>query len=102
MPPSMSSKDSLVIWMLRIAMKAPIVPARTAIHSRMLARAPDDGCAVVGMEVPSEGWVAYRARTSAIRACRSAVVIDGPLVFEENGSRVVSTVGRAAVPTALA
>src|SRR6516162_7353500 len=37
MPPSMSSSDALVIWMLRIAMKAPIMLARTAIHAVALA-----------------------------------------------------------------
>src|ERR1700678_2374370 len=38
MPPSISSSEALVIWMLRIAMKAPIMHARTAIQSRVLAR----------------------------------------------------------------
>jgi hypothetical protein len=38
MPPSISSSEALVIWMLRIAMKAPIMPANTAIHSLVLAR----------------------------------------------------------------
>ena len=37
MPPSMSSSEALVIWMLRIAMKAPIMPARTAIQAVRLA-----------------------------------------------------------------
>src|SRR5271157_6537046 len=37
MPPSMSSRDALVIWMLRIAMKAPIMLARTAIQEVRLA-----------------------------------------------------------------
>src|ERR1700689_2074863 len=39
MPPSISSSEALVIWMLRIAMKAPIMHARTAIQSLVLARA---------------------------------------------------------------
>src|SRR6201995_174588 len=41
MPPSMSSSEALVIWMLRIAMKAPIMHASTAIQSFMLARGGD-------------------------------------------------------------
>src|SRR5258707_6602350 len=38
MPPSMLSSEALVIWMLRIAMKAPIMAASTAIHTAALAR----------------------------------------------------------------
>src|ERR1700755_2174065 len=38
MPPSMSSSEALVIWMLRIAMKAPIIAAKMAIHIVALAR----------------------------------------------------------------
>ncbi len=38
MPPSMLSSDALVIWMFRIAMKAPIIAANTAIHVVGLAR----------------------------------------------------------------
>src|ERR1700727_2987907 len=41
MPPSISSSEALVIWMLRIAMKAPIMHASTAIQSFMLARGGD-------------------------------------------------------------
>src|SRR5215813_5582075 len=37
MPPSMSSSEALVIWMLRIAMNAPTIPATTAIHAVKLA-----------------------------------------------------------------
>src|SRR5258706_8992060 len=37
MPPSMSSSEVLVIWILRIAMKAPIMPARMAIQVVRLA-----------------------------------------------------------------
>ena len=37
MPPSMSSSEALVIWMLRIAMKAPTMPARMAIQVVRLA-----------------------------------------------------------------
>jgi hypothetical protein len=39
MPPSISSSQALVIWMLRIAMNAPIKPASTAIHAVALALA---------------------------------------------------------------
>src|SRR5436190_2044040 len=37
MPPSMSSSEALVIWMLRIAMNAPIMAALTAIQAVVLA-----------------------------------------------------------------
>jgi hypothetical protein len=54
MPPSISSSEALVIWILRIAMKAPIMPARTAIQSLVLAPAGRvaDGT-VVGMRETS-------------------------------------------------
>src|SRR5215471_2653821 len=39
MPPSMLSREALVIWMFRIAMKAPIIAARIAIQVVTLARA---------------------------------------------------------------
>src|SRR6516162_4712507 len=38
MPPSMLSSEALVIWMFRIAMKAPIIAANTAIQIMALAR----------------------------------------------------------------
>src|ERR1700744_4276077 len=38
MPPSMSGRAWLVIWMFRIAMNAPIIAAMTAIHTIGLAR----------------------------------------------------------------
>src|SRR5215467_12075955 len=38
MPPSILSSEALVIWMLRIAMKAPIIAAKTAIQIVALAR----------------------------------------------------------------
>src|SRR6516164_9226107 len=38
MPPSISSRDALVIWMFRIAMNAPIIAANMAIHTVALAR----------------------------------------------------------------
>src|ERR1700751_3522040 len=45
MPPSMSSSEALVIWMFRIAMKAPIIAARMAIHTVGLARSGLTGAA---------------------------------------------------------
>src|SRR6476469_7270564 len=53
MPPSISSSDALVIWMLRIAMNAPIMPASTAIHWVALALA--SAAAAGGPNVPA--WV---------------------------------------------
>src|SRR5665213_3135464 len=44
MPPSMLSSEALVIWMFRIAMKAPIMAASTAIQVARLARS--DGAEV--------------------------------------------------------
>src|SRR5579863_2075911 len=38
MPPSMLSREALVIWMLRIAMNEPIMAASTAIQVTILAR----------------------------------------------------------------
>src|ERR1700750_124239 len=38
MPPSMLSSEALVIWMFRIAMKAPIIAANTATQIVALAR----------------------------------------------------------------
>src|SRR5258708_17361463 len=37
MPPAIVSSDALVIWILRIAMKEPIIAASTAIHVVRLA-----------------------------------------------------------------
>src|SRR5215467_2307941 len=37
-PPSMSRRDALVIWILSTAMNAPMRPAPTDIHTRRLAR----------------------------------------------------------------
>src|SRR5689334_10981169 len=57
MPPSMSSSEALVIWMFRIAMKAPIIAARTAIHTVGLARpglADATGAAFRGICVGAE------------------------------------------------
>ena len=50
MPPSISSSEALVIWMLRIAMKAPIMLASTAIQEVRLALsdgAEPDGLGIV-------------------------------------------------------
>src|ERR1700744_4746720 len=44
-PPSISSSEALVIWMFRIAMKAPIIAAKTAIHTVELARSGVAGAA---------------------------------------------------------
>jgi len=38
MPPSILSSEAFVIWILRIAMKAPIIAAVTDIHTAALAR----------------------------------------------------------------
>src|SRR5262249_49409654 len=46
MPPSISRSEALVIWMLRIAMNAPTMPATTAIQAVALAFS-DEGPAVV-------------------------------------------------------
>src|SRR5262252_2679421 len=51
MPPSMLSSEALVIWMLRIAMNAPIMAAKIAIHTVALARA---GWVVSGAGVATE------------------------------------------------
>src|SRR5258708_8017560 len=55
MPPSMSSSEALVIWMLRIAMNAPIMQARMATQSFVLARGVEAAAAVaLAMARPSE------------------------------------------------
>src|SRR6266436_749508 len=60
-PPSMSSSDALVIWMLRIAMNDPIMAARTAIHVVILARSgsmaaarSDRACEVGSADIEAE------------------------------------------------
>src|SRR5689334_6793721 len=45
MPPSMLSSEALVIWMFRIAMKAPIIAAKIEIHTAGLARSGFCGAA---------------------------------------------------------
>ena len=45
MPPSMLSSEALVIWMLRIAMKAPIIAAKMEIQTVVLARSGLTGAA---------------------------------------------------------
>src|SRR5260370_33938593 len=86
MPPSMSSSEALVIWMLRIAMKAPIMHARTAIQSLMLARgaemAPEAAAAVaLAMGRPS------RARSSVLASVRSSHLAAGRLGVDARGHR---------------
>src|SRR5689334_22243511 len=57
MPPSMSSSEAVVIWMLRIAMKAPIIAARMAIQTVALARsglARATGAALFGIWLEAE------------------------------------------------
>src|ERR1700709_1241233 len=48
MPPSISSSEALVIWMLRIAMNAPIEPAMMAIQVERLALSSADGVRAAG------------------------------------------------------
>src|SRR6266851_277086 len=64
MPPSMLSSDALVIWMLRIAMKAPIIAANTEIQTVTLARS---GLA----------WAA--ARRAGVEAERARSLMASPL-----------------------
>ncbi len=45
MPPSMLSSEALVIWMFRIAMKAPIIAAKMATQTAGLARSAFCGAA---------------------------------------------------------
>src|SRR5262245_10345990 len=54
MPPSMSSSEALVIWMLRIAMNAPIMPARTAIQAVVLALSEEGAAIPTGPGEPRE------------------------------------------------
>src|SRR5882672_1546598 len=54
MPPSMLSSDALVIWMLRIAMKAPIIAANTEIQTVTLARSALAWAAARGAEAGPE------------------------------------------------
>ena len=48
MPPSMLSREALVIWMFRIAMNEPIIAAMTAIQTMTLAR--------LGSAAAGAGW----------------------------------------------
>src|SRR3984893_10309582 len=54
MPPSMLSSEALVIWMLRIAMNAPIIAASTEIQTWRLARSGLRG-AVLGALATARG-----------------------------------------------
>src|ERR1700744_5534965 len=66
----MSSSEALVIWILRIAMKAPIMAARTAIQSRVLARSDEAGAGAasdafaVRVDMTWSSWTS--AQSSAI------------------------------------
>src|SRR5262252_7786813 len=78
-PPSISRSDALVIWMLRMAMKAPIMLASTAIHavrpalsrgtSAMAGAAREargtEMCAVVDMGEPAN-WHAIEIAASIL------------------------------------
>src|SRR5215469_171202 len=55
MPPSMLSSEALVIWMFRIAMKAPIIAAKIASHTAGLARSGFCGAAC-GAARGTDGW----------------------------------------------
>src|SRR5689334_22776087 len=48
MPPSMSRSEALVIWMFKIAMNAPIMPAPTAIHEVRLALSSEPAAGASG------------------------------------------------------
>src|SRR5258708_39347581 len=64
MPPSMLSSEALVIWMLRIAMKAPIIAAKMAIQTVTLARS---------------GLAGAAGRGTGVEAARESVVMASPL-----------------------
>src|SRR5258708_17849377 len=64
MPPSMLSSEALVIWMLRIAMKAPIIAAKMAIQTVTLARS---------------GLAGAAGRVTGVEAARESVVMASPL-----------------------
>src|SRR5262249_43653154 len=88
MPPSISRSEALVIWMLRMAMKAPIMPASTAIHAVRLALSEasavagsvpeargSDMCAVVDMcEAPSSRALQIAASLRADEGGSGAMV----------------------------
>src|SRR6266566_3405065 len=65
MPPSMLSREALVIWMLRIAMKAPIIAANREIHTVRLARSGLTGAATIAR---GAGVEAERARSDIARS----------------------------------
>src|SRR5581483_11773973 len=64
MPPSMLSSEALVIWMFRIAMKAPIIAARTDTHTSALARSGFCGAAVAA----ARGTLVWDERARALMA----------------------------------
>src|ERR1700722_17822900 len=55
MPPSILSSEALVIWMFRIAMKAPIMAAVTEIQTVALARSAAAGVRATGAAWRGEG-----------------------------------------------
>src|SRR5262245_34593797 len=73
MPPSMSSSEALVIWMFRIAMNAPIMPATTAIHAvRLALSAGATGRAPMSGSLSAAPWAMFDMagllKTDAVRA----------------------------------
>src|SRR5215469_489628 len=64
MPPSMLSSEALVIWMFRIAMKAPIMAAKIEIHTVRLARSGFCGAACAA----ARGTDVGEERASALMA----------------------------------
>src|SRR6516164_5718682 len=86
MPPSMLSSEALVIWMLRIAMKAPIIAANTAIQTARLVRSELTGA---GAAI-ARGAVCGILRASVDMASPLGVGIGDP----RGGKRLVGMVGR--------
>src|ERR1700761_8316495 len=72
MPPSMLSSEALVIWMFRIAMKAPIIAARMEIQTTGLARSGFCGAALGAVHETAAG--AERARLAMASPLRSSRV----------------------------
>ncbi len=66
MPPSMLSSEALVIWMLRIAMNDPIMAARTATQTAVLAR--------LGSVVTRSG-IAMEAGSAGVEAAIAGLVM---------------------------
>src|SRR5580692_12583653 len=66
MPPSMLSREALVIWMFRIAMKAPIIAAKMVIQTTGLARS--GFCGAAGAAARGTGVWDERARALIVLA----------------------------------